>query len=57
MIKRVIKRKKRKFPFIGSLLVLIGVVWILKDLGKISDFPWISAIFILFGIALIYNRL
>jgi len=55
-VRRVIRRKK-KFPTIGVILLMVGVVWLLMTLGKIVSFPWIPAVIIVIAIGLIWNRL
>jgi hypothetical protein len=55
--KRVVKRRKRKFPILGSLLLLVGIVWLLQAWGKMGSFPWFPAIIIVVAIGLIFNKM
>jgi hypothetical protein len=50
-------RKKRKFPTMAVILLIVGLVWFLNDLKVISiDIPWIPAILVIVAIGIIINR-
>jgi dipeptide/tripeptide permease len=55
-VKRVVRRRRKKFPTIGVILLMIGIVWLLMSLGKIASFPWLAAILIIVGIGFIINN-
>lgn len=47
----------KKFPMLGLLLLIIGVVWLLEGLGIITiNMPWIPVILIIIAIGIIFNR-
>ncbi len=51
---------KRRFPTFATILLLVGVVWLLSDLKLLAipvSFPWIPAILIIVALGMISNRL
>ena len=48
---------KSKFPIFATILLVLGVVWLLSDLNIIAvDIPWIPVILIIIAIGMIFNR-
>jgi hypothetical protein len=46
-----------KFPVLGVILLIVGIVWLLTELKVIViDFPWIPVVLIVIAVALIWNR-
>lgn len=49
--------KHKKFPVLATILLVLGVSWLLQDTGIISThIPWIPVILIIVSIGMIYNR-
>jgi membrane-bound ClpP family serine protease len=48
---------RAKFPVLGVLLLILGMVWLFNELGypKIN-LPWIPVIVIVIAVAMIFNR-
>ncbi len=50
-------RKEDKFPTVAVILLVVGVVWLLSDLGVITvSIPWWPVILIIVAISWIINR-
>jgi hypothetical protein len=48
---------KRKFPIFASILLVIGLTWLLNDLEILKiNLPWIPTILIIVAIGMIANR-
>ena len=46
----------KKFPTFGVILLVIGVVWLLSELGiVIINVPWIPLLLIVVAIGIIFN--
>jgi len=53
----VIKMRKRKFPGLAVLLLLIGVVWTLNGFGITNlNVPWLPVVLLIIAIGMIVNR-
>jgi uncharacterized membrane protein YoaK (UPF0700 family) len=51
------KKKKPKFPVLATLLLVLGLVWMLNELQVISlNLPWIPVILVVIAIGMIWNR-
>jgi hypothetical protein len=47
----------KKFPAFATILLVLGVTWLLNDLNIISlDLPWIPVILIILAISMLFNR-
>jgi len=50
-------RTKPKFPTLGVILLIIGVLWIINDLTIIQiNIPWFPLILTVIAIGMIINR-
>lgn len=48
---------RRKFPFLGVLLLVFGLSWMFEEMGIWSvNLPWIPIIVVLIAVSLIVNR-
>ena len=48
---------KNKFPVLAVILLIVGIVWMLNELGYlIIDVPWIPVILVVIAIGMIANR-
>lgn len=48
---------KSRFPVLAVLLLILGVVWLVNELGFLRiDLPWIPVVLIVIAIAMIWNR-
>jgi len=48
--------KKGKFPYMGAIILVLGVLWLLKDLNLIVvNLPWIPILLIVIAIGMIVN--
>ncbi|MBS3077401.1 hypothetical protein J4233_03960 [Candidatus Pacearchaeota archaeon] len=49
--------KKRRFPTLAVILLVVAISWLLSDLGYLNvDIPWIPVILIIIAIGWIINR-
>lgn len=49
--------KKRKFPTLAVILLVLGITWLLTDIGYLKvNIPWIPAALIIVAIGWIINR-
>ena len=47
----------RRFPVLGTLLLIFGVVWLVNEVGYANiNLPWLPVILIVIAIAMIFNR-
>jgi len=47
----------KRFPALASVLLVVGVLWLLNDLKIITiDIPWIPLALIAVSLGMIYNR-
>jgi hypothetical protein len=50
-------RFSRGFPTFATVLLVVGIIWLLNDLKIIAvNIPWIPAILIIVAIGMIANR-
>jgi fatty acid desaturase len=50
-------KKSKKAPVLAVILLAIGIVWLLIELGLITaDVPWLPIVLIFVAIGMIYNR-
>lgn len=50
--------RRRKFPMLGFLLLIIGIVWLLNEMEMfVVDVPWIPVILIVVAAGMVWNRL
>ena len=49
---------QKKFPTFSALLLVVGVIWLLSELGVISiiRIPWIPVVLIIIAISMLYNH-
>jgi len=49
---------KIKFPMLGVILLVIGVIWLLDGLNLLpwKNIPWVPVVLIIVAIGLIVNR-
>lgn len=51
------RKKRTKFPILAVILLIIGLVWLVNDMGYLTvDLPWIPVILIVVAIGMIVNR-
>jgi len=51
------RKNYKKFPTFAWILLVVGVLWLLGDLGLIGiDIPWVPVIVIVIAIGLIVNK-
>jgi hypothetical protein len=49
--------RRRGFPIVAVILLVVGVLWLMTDLKVITvDIPWIPIVVIIFAIGMIANR-
>jgi hypothetical protein len=49
--------KRKKFPTFASILLLLGIIWFLEEIGALKiNFPWVPAIVMIIAIGMIINR-
>jgi len=49
--------KIRKFPMFAVIVLLIGIFWLLSELGVlVVNVPWIPVVLIVIAIGWIFNR-
>lgn len=47
----------KKFPTLASILLAVGVIWLLQELNVLTiNVPWIPVVLIIVAIGLIINR-
>jgi len=47
----------RKFPMLATILLVVGVIWLLTELKVISiPIPWIPVVLIVIALGMIINR-
>jgi len=50
-------RNKGKFPILATILLIVGVIWLLTELKVIAiPIPWIPVVLIVIAIGMIINR-
>ena len=50
-------KKGTKFPTFSALLLVVGVVWLLNEMGIITArIPWIPVVLIIIALSLLYNH-
>jgi hypothetical protein len=50
-------KMKRKFPTLAIILLVIGFVWFLNDLGFLAvNLPWIPLVLIVVALGIIINK-
>jgi hypothetical protein len=50
-------KKKKKFPTLAVILLVLGLIWLLSSLNLITfNIPWIPVILIIVAIGMIINR-
>lgn len=49
---------QKKFPTFASILLVVGVIWLLSELGVISviRIPWIPVVLIFIAISMLYSH-
>jgi len=48
---------KRRFPTFAVILLILGIIWLLSDMGVVSiNVPWIPLIIIVIAIGMIINH-
>lgn len=51
------RKNKPKFPTLAVILLVVGAVWLLNDVGYLAiNIPWIPLILIIVAVGLIINR-
>lgn len=49
--------KKKKFPTLATIILLLGITWFLNDLRVLTfNVPWIPLIIIVIAIGMIFDR-
>jgi len=49
--------KKINFPTLAVILLVVGIVWSIDELGYFSiNFPWIPIVLIIVSVGMIVNR-
>ena len=49
--------KKIRFPTFATLLLVVGILWLLNETGAIViNIPWIPVILIIIAVGMIANR-
>mgnify|MGYP006221973761 CR=1 FL=1 len=56
VVRRRVVRRKKRFPTLGVIILMIGVVWLLMYMGKLASFPLLAAILVVLGIGFIINN-
>jgi hypothetical protein len=50
-------KKKRKFPTLAVILLVLGLLWLMADVGFLRmNIPWIPIVIIIIAIGMIINR-
>ncbi len=50
-------RKKKKFPTLAVILLVLGLMWLLSSLSLITiNIPWVPVMLIIIAIGMIINR-
>lgn len=50
--------KKNTFPTVGAILLIIGCLWLAKDLGWITvKIPFWPILLIVLGLAMVYKKI
>lgn len=50
--------REKKFPTFWTIVLLIGIVWFLGDLGILTiNVPWLPTVLIVIAIGAIFNQL
>ena len=53
----VINRHHRKFPMLATILLVVGIIWLLTELKVILiPIPWIPVVLIVIALGMIINR-
>ena len=53
----VINRHHRKFPMMATILLVVGIIWLLTELKVILiPIPWIPVVLIVIALGMIINR-
>ena len=53
----VINRHHRKFPMLATILLVVGIIWLLTELKVILiPIPWIPVVLIVIALVMIINR-
>jgi len=48
---------KRGFPTFATILLILGVIWLLNDLALIAiDIPWVPVILIVISLGMFFNK-
>jgi hypothetical protein len=48
----------KKFHTLGMILLAVGVIWLLQELGVLTiDIPWIPIVVIIIALGMIINRM
>lgn len=48
---------KRKFPMLATILLIVGIIWLLTELKVITiPIPWIPVVLIVIALGMIINR-
>ncbi|MGK0209640.1 MAG: hypothetical protein ACI83O_000920 [Patescibacteria group bacterium] len=51
-----VKRRKRSFPLLGTLIFIIGLIWLITTVSNLSGFPLWPTVLTLLGFAMIFER-
>jgi|SaaInlStandDraft_3_1057020.scaffolds.fasta_scaffold423636_2 hypothetical protein len=52
------KIMKQKFPVLAVLILILGLSWLLQDMGIMNlNLPWLPVIVVVAAIGMIWNRL
>ena len=52
-----INRRKGKFPMLATILLIVGIIWLLTELKVITiPIPWIPVVLIVIALGMIINR-
>jgi hypothetical protein len=50
-------KKGTKFPTFSVLLLVVGIVWLLNEVGLISiKVPWIPIVLVIIALSMLYNH-
>jgi len=51
------KKPRNKFPYLGAILLVFSVLWLLRELNVVeSNIPWLPIVLIIIAIGIIINR-
>lgn len=54
---RINNLKKRKFPTFATILLVLGIVWLLNEINILTiNIPWIPVVLIIIALGMIINR-